>query len=158
MNQYSGCNPIGAPPPFACPLKKPFRLCIKTLISWFFNIECSINMYLKDIFLKSSEIFHSKYSIRQKIAPFFKLVAELCKFLGRSWKVIFNIQQLSQLLYCTQLRTGNEGWFCQKKTSQLKWKGPKKKQKSVVFLNRKIFYCKPTSATGELKKEVNARI
>jgi hypothetical protein len=45
-----------------------------------------------------------------------------------------------------------------KKTSQLKLKGPKKGKKSGFLINRKIFYCEPTSATGELKKEVNVRI
>jgi hypothetical protein len=48
--------------------------------------------------------------------------------------------------------------FVKKKTSQLKWKGPKKRQKSGFLTNRKIFDCEPTSATGELKKEVNVRI
>jgi hypothetical protein len=45
-----------------------------------------------------------------------------------------------------------------KKTSQLKWKGPKKGKKEVFLKNWKIFYCEPTSATGELKREVNVRI
>jgi hypothetical protein len=36
--------------------------------------------------------------------------------------------------------------------------GSKKRQKSVFLKNWKIFYCEPTSATGELKKEVNVRI
>jgi hypothetical protein len=35
---------------------------------------------------------------------------------------------------------------------------PEKGKKSGFFLNRKIFDCEPTSATGELKKEVNVRI
>ncbi len=45
-----------------------------------------------------------------------------------------------------------------KKTSQLKWKGPKKGKKSVFLKNQKIFDCEPSSATRELKKEVNMRI
>jgi hypothetical protein len=45
-----------------------------------------------------------------------------------------------------------------KKTSQLKWKGKKKGKKSGFLINQKIFDCEPTSATGELKKEMNVRI
>jgi hypothetical protein len=44
-----------------------------------------------------------------------------------------------------------------KKTTQLKWKGSKKGKKRFLK-NQKIFDCEPTSATGELKKEVNVRI
>jgi hypothetical protein len=36
--------------------------------------------------------------------------------------------------------------------------GSKKRQKSGFLKNQKIFDCEPTSATGELKKEVNVRI
>jgi hypothetical protein len=68
----------------------------------------------------------------------------------------YNIQQLSQLL-CTVNNRGS-GLILSKKKSQLKWKGPKKGKKSVFLKNRKIFDCEPTSATGELKKEVNVRI
>jgi hypothetical protein len=34
--------------------------------------------------------------------------------------------------------------FVKKKTSQLKWKGPKKGKKSVFWKNQKIFDCEPT--------------
>jgi hypothetical protein len=36
--------------------------------------------------------------------------------------------------------------------------GSKKRQKGCFLKNRKIFYCELTSASGELKKEVNVRI
>jgi hypothetical protein len=83
-------------------------------------------------------------------------VAELCQFLGGSWKVINNIQQLSQHL-CTVINRGS-GLILSKNTSQLKWKGPKKGKQSGFLKNRKVFDCEPTSATRELKKEVNVRI
>jgi hypothetical protein len=40
---------------------------------------------------------------------------------------------ISFLSIYIQLLTGEEGRFCQKKTSQLKWKGPKKRQKEVFL-------------------------
>jgi hypothetical protein len=50
------------------------------------------------------------------------------------------------------------GLILSKNTSQLRWKSPKKGKKSGFLKNQKIFDCEPTSATGELKKEVNVRI
>jgi hypothetical protein len=67
------------------------------------------------------EIFKFKanpvlYSIRQKKCAFFKLVTELCQFLGGDWKVMSSIQQLSQPLYTEG--KGREGrLFCQKNIS-----------------------------------------
>ncbi len=67
----------------------------------------------------------------KKNAHFFKLVTELCQFLGGSWKVITNIQQLSQLLSTVNNR--GSGLLLLKKTSQLKWKGPQKGKKKRFF-------------------------
>jgi hypothetical protein len=58
----------------------------------------------------------------------------------------------------TQLIIGDEGWFSIKKTSQLKWKGPKKGKNSGFLKNRKILDCETTNTTGELRKEVKVRI
>ncbi len=77
-------------------------------------------------------------------------MTEFCQFLGESWKVIINIQQLSQLLYTVN----NRGWgLILSKNIPAEVEGSKKTQK-----NWKIFYFEPTSATAELKKEVNVRI
>ncbi len=54
----------------------------------------------------------------KKNTHFFKLVAELCQFLGGSWKVINNIQQFSQLL-CTVNNRGS-GLILSKNSSQLR--------------------------------------
>jgi hypothetical protein len=45
-----------------------------------------------------------------------------------------------------------------KKNIPAEVEGSKKRQKSVFFLNWKVFDCEPTSATEELKKEVNVQI
>jgi hypothetical protein len=45
-----------------------------------------------------------------------------------------------------------------KKNITAEVEGSKKRQKSGFLKNRKIFDCEPTSATGELKKEMNVRI
>ncbi len=58
-------------------------------------------------------------------------MAELCQFLGGSWKGINNIQQLSRHL-CTVINRGS-GLILSKNTSQLKWKGPKKAKKAVFW-------------------------
>jgi hypothetical protein len=42
-----------------------------------------------------------------------------------------------------------------KKNIPAEVEGSKKRQKSFFSKNQKIFDCEPTSATGELKKEVN---
>ncbi len=58
-------------------------------------------------------------------------MAELCQFLGGSWKIIYNIQQLSQFLWTVNNR--GSGLILSKNTSQLKWKGPKKEKKAVFW-------------------------
>jgi hypothetical protein len=71
---------------------------------------------------------------------------------GKS-KIIFN----SSLSFYPRLITGDEGCFCQKNIPA-EVEGSKKRPKSSFLENQKIFDCEPTSATGELKKEVNVRI
>jgi hypothetical protein len=51
---------------------------------------------------------------------------------------------------------GEEAWFCQIKTSLLRWKVQNDSKKR--FSNWNIPGCGPTSATGELKKGVNAQL
>jgi hypothetical protein len=72
-----------------------------------------------------------QYSIHQKKRAFFKLVAELCQFLGGSWKVIHNIQQLSQLLWTVNNR--GSGLILSKKNIPAEVEGSKKRQKKGFF-------------------------
>jgi hypothetical protein len=71
------------------------------------------------------------YSIRQKKHAFFKLLTEPCQFLGGSWKVIINIQQLSQFLYTVNTR--GSGLLLSKKNLPAEVKGSKKRQKKHFF-------------------------
>ncbi len=90
----------------------------------------------------------------KKKRALFKICGGTLPFLGGGWKVIIAVKQHSQP-YTVWNRGG--GLFFQKKTSWLKWKGPKR-QKSAFLINSKIPDCEPTSAAGELKKEVNVQI
>jgi hypothetical protein len=45
-----------------------------------------------------------------------------------------------------------------KKNIPAEEEGSKKRQQKCFLKNQKIFDCEPTSATGELKKEVNVQI
>jgi hypothetical protein len=57
---------------------------------------------------------------------------ELCRFLGGGWKVIYSFQQLSQPLFTVHNKGGGL-ILSKKKTSQLKWKGPKKGKKAFLY-------------------------
>ncbi len=81
-------------------------------------------------------------------------MTELPQFLHGGWKVLLAVKQYYQPLYTVRNRGG--GVILSKKTSQLKWRGPKKKTR-VFMRNSKIHYCGPTSAARELKQEVNVR-
>ncbi len=83
-------------------------------------------------------------------------VTELCQFLGGDWNVIIAVKEQSQTLLAVRKKGGEP--ILSKKTSQLKGRGPKKRQKKGGFLkNSKIPDCGPTSAARELKKEMNVR-
>jgi hypothetical protein len=69
------------------------------------------------------------YSIHLKNVLFFKLGTELCQFLGGGWKVISSNQQLSQPLYAVHNR--EERFILSEKSSQRKFKGPKKGKKGL---------------------------
>ncbi len=78
-------------------------------------------------------------------------MAELCQFFGGSWKVINNIQQLSQLLCAVN----NRGWglILSKNTSQLKWKGPKKGKKEVFWkIGKSLIVNQPVQLEGWKKR------
>jgi hypothetical protein len=54
-------------------------------------------------------------------------VTELPQFLHGGWKVLLAVKQYYQPLYTVRNRGG--GVILSKKTSQLKWRGPKKTKK-----------------------------
>jgi transposase len=60
-------------------------------------------------------------------------VTEICQFFGGGWKVIIAVKQHSQPIF-TVWNTGG-GVILSKKTSQLTWRGPKKRQnKCFIYL------------------------